>query len=272
MATLGGGIFLGFFALALAVVLEGGSFGGLIAPSPFLLVVVGCFGGTMIGYDMADVKRVPKAIKAAMGGKVPDASELITQFGRMAERARQEGTLALESELANCGDTFMKAGLQLVVDGVDGDHVKEVLETELVAVKERHHAMIKFFATMGGYAPTFGLMGTIIGLTSVLTNLSDPEQLGHGMSLGLLGTLYGVIFANLVFLPISARLERFHQMELEVRELTVEGILALREGVSARLLVERLEARLSPDQRVGHAQRKSGGARPAAASAEREVA
>lgn len=272
MATVGGGFFLGLLALALATVLEGGSFGGLLSPAPFFLVVFGSFGGTMMGFDTADVKRIPKAVKVALGGKVPDANELITQFGRMAERARQEGTLALESELANCTDRFMKAGLQLVVDGVDGDHVKEVLETELVAVKERHHALIKFFATMGGFAPTFGLMGTIIGLTSVLTNLSDPEQLGHGMSLGLLGTLYGVVFANLFFLPLGARLERLHQLELEVRELTVEGILALREGVSARLLVERLEARLSPEHRVGHAQRKSGGGKPAAAAAEREVA
>jgi len=253
--SFGIGALLAFGALGMAAILEKMNFGSLIAPSPLILVFVGCTGASLIGYQMSEWKRIPKAFLVALKGKVPDASETVSAFARYADLARKEGILALEGEIANITDPFLKTGLQLVVDGVDGEEVKEILHTEIEALEGRHHAMAGFFNTMGGYSPTFGLMGTIMGLIGVLGNLSDPAALGHGMALGLLGTLWGVLGANLFFVPIGTRLTRLHHLEMEVRWLTVEGVLAIREGVAARLLVERLEARLSPDLRVGHQQR-----------------
>ncbi|MGH2734351.1 MAG: motility protein A, partial [Actinomycetota bacterium] len=184
-----------------------------------------------------------------------DPNDLVTQFAKFADMARREGTLALEGEIKKIEDPFLRTGLQLVVDGVDGDQVKEVMMTEIHALKDRHHAGINFFNGTGAFAPTFGLMGTIVGLVGVLADLSDPEKLGHGMALGLLGTLWGVFSANVFYLPLGSRLQRMHEAEVSVKLLTVEGVLAIREGVATRLLVERLEARLAPDMRVGHSQR-----------------
>jgi chemotaxis protein MotA len=153
----------------------------------------------------------------------------------------------------------MRAGLQMVVDGVDGEQVRAVLEAEMASATERHHASAKFFHAMAGYAPIFGLMGTILGIIGVMGHLSEPSELGHGIALALLGVLYGVVFGNLIYLPIANKLDRLHELEMQVRELVLEGVLAVREGVSARLLIERLEARLAPSERVGHATRMGRG-------------
>src|SRR5437867_3626777 len=168
--------------------IDRGHFGSLIAPSPLILVFVGCTGASLIGYQMSEWKRIPKAFLVALNGKVPDASETVSAFARYADLARKEGILALEGEIANITDPFLKTGLQLVVDGVDGEEVKEILHTEIEALEGRHHAMAGFFNTMGGDSPTFGLMGTIMGLIGVLGNLSDPAALADGVALGAPGT------------------------------------------------------------------------------------
>lgn len=255
MALFLGGLILGLASLLAVLLMEGGSVGAIIGPSAFVLAVLGPFGATLMGAGQQDVRNLPKALVIAMKGRTPDADAVITLLGRFADRARREGMLVLESELPEVEDHFLRTGLQLVVDGVDGDHVRGVLEAELDAMRERHHALIRFFHTMAGFAPIFGLMGTIVGIVGVMGKLEEPADLGHGIALALLGVLYGVLFGNLVYLPIANKLERLHNLETEARRLTLEGILAIREGMSARLLVERLEARLAPERRVGHQQR-----------------
>ena len=153
----------------------------------------------------------------------------------------------------------MKAGLQQIVDGADGDVVRDTLEIELSALDERHQPVIAFIKTMGGYAPTMGMIGTVVGLINMLGNLSDPSQLGLGMSVALLTTLYGVIFANLVFLPIAAKLARLHDLEVLYKEVVMDGILAVQAGASPRALVERLESYLVPSERIGHQERSKRG-------------
>lgn len=248
---------LSLLAIALSTVMDGNSFGPLIGPSSLVLVLVGTLGASLMGFQMPDLKKLPKISKVVLSGKVEDPAQVVDIFGEFADLTRREGTLALESRLTGVDDAFMKAGLQLVVDGIDGDQVREILETEIDSLDERHRLGISFFKTLGAYAPTFGMMGTVIGLINMLGNLEDPAQLGIGMSLALLTTLYGVLFANLVFLPFAAKLQRLHDLEIEVRVLALEGVLAVREGISSRILVERLEARLSPDARLGYHGRKS---------------
>jgi chemotaxis protein MotA len=249
------GIFIAIIAIVVATVMDGNSFGALIGPSSLLLVVLGSVGVSLSGYQLADIKPVPKGIILAMTGKEPDPSEAIDRLMKFAEIARKEGVLALEEQLEDLDDPFMKLGLQHIVDGVDGDAVREVLEIELAALDERHGPVIGYVKTMGSYAPTMGMVGTVVGLINMLGNLSDPAQLGLGMSVALLTTLYGVIFANLVFLPIASKLQRLHDLEVAQKELVLDGILAVQGGASPRMVVERLEAYITPNQRVGHQER-----------------
>lgn len=249
------GIVIALMSIVIATVMDGNSFGALIGPSSLFLVVVGSIGVSIAGYQMPDVKRVPKGVILSMTGKEADPGVAVDRLMGYAETARKEGVLALESKLDDLDDAFMKAGLQQVVDGMDADVVREVMETELAALDERHLPVIAFIKTMGGYAPTMGMIGTVVGLINMLGNLSDPAQLGLGMSVALLTTLYGVIFANLVFLPVAAKLNRLHELEVGQRVLVMDGILAVQAGASPRMIVERLEAYLTPSARLGHKER-----------------
>ena len=249
------GIIIAILAIVVATVMDGNSFGALIGPSSLLLVVLGSVGVSLSGYQLSDIKPVPKGIIISFTGKEPDPSDAIDRLMKFAEIARKEGVLALEEQLDDLDDEFMKLGLQSIVDGVDGEMVREVLEIELAALEERHAPVIGYVKTMGSYAPTMGMVGTVVGLINMLGNLSDPAQLGLGMSVALLTTLYGVIFANLVFLPIAAKLQRLHDLEMAQKDLVMDGILAVQGGASPRMVVERLEAYINPDQRVGHQER-----------------
>ena len=242
------GIVIALISIVVATVMDGNSFGALIGPSSLVLVVVGSVGVSLSGYQMADITRVPKGIIISLTGKEADPGEAVDQLMEFAEIARKEGVLALESKLEDLEDEFMKTGLQQIVDGVDADAVRDTLD-------ERHQPVISFVKTMGGYAPTMGMIGTVVGLINMLGNLSDPAQLGLGMSVALLTTLYGVIFANLVFLPIAAKLARLHELEVSYREIVLDGILAVQAGASPRMLVERLESYLTPTARIGHQER-----------------
>lgn len=262
------GIVLAVGALLSGAIFDHISITSLVAPAPLILVFVGATGATLVAYKTTEWKNIPKYLTVALKGKVPDPDEVVTLFAHYADVARKEGMLALEGEVGKVEDPFLRTGLQLVIDGVDGEQVREVLEVEIESLTERHHAGAGFFLTLGGFAPTFGLMGTIVGLIGVLKNLSDPTKLGEGMALGLLGTLWGVCAANLFFMPLGTKLNRLHEEEVAVRRLAIEGVLGIREGMAARVLVERLEARLSPEMRRGHAGRsgaKGGTAQKAAA-------
>lgn len=246
------GIIVALLAIVIATIMDGNSFGALVGPSSLFLVIVGTLGVTMAGYDLIDIKRFPKAVIYSFKGKVPDAGEIVNTLMKFAEIARREGVLALEAKLKEIEDPFLKTGLQQVVDGMDADAVREVLEIELGSLDERHQTMIGFLKGMGGYAPTMGMIGTVVGLVNMLGNLSDPSQLGKGMAVALLTTFYGVVFANLVFLPMGAKLLRLHDAEMAVKDLALDGILAVQAGASPRMIVERLEAHMMPEERLGH--------------------
>ncbi len=245
------GLFLVLVAVVASTIMDGNSLGPLIGPSSLVMVLGGAFGGALAGFRLPDAKKLPKGLIVAFTASPPDPDEVVTRLTRYAEAARREGILALEQGLAEVDDEFMRTGLQMVVDGVEGDVVRDVLETEIEAMESRHGLVISLFSKLGEYAPAMGMIGTIVGLVNMLGNLSDPQALGTGMALALLTTLYGSFFANVIFLPVAAKLQRLHAMEIAARELTLEGIMAVRDGASPRLLVEKLEARLEPDQRIG---------------------
>ena len=215
-----------------------------------VLVVVGTLGVTMAGFQIADLGRVPKALIKALKSKKENPGALVDMLVGCADTARREGVLALEPKLEEIEDTFLKAGLQQVVDGADTDVVRDTLEIEMGSLETRHGSMINFFKTMGAYAPTMGMIGTVIGLINMLGNLSDPAQLGRGLSVALLTTLYGVIFANLVFMPVANKLQRIHDVEMVSKELVLDGVLAVQAGAGPRVLAERLLAFLPPGERA----------------------
>jgi chemotaxis protein MotA len=222
------------------------------------------------------MKAIPQLYKKAIGGDVPDLNERAQLLVGLAERARREGLLALDDEIGKIDDTFVKKGLQLVVDGTDPDVVAEVLEIETEAMAARHSASGKVFKDAGGFAPTIGIIGTVMGLVHVLENLDNPETLGPAISGAFIATLYGVAMANVIFLPTANRLAGLSKGEVELRTLTVEGILGIQAGDNPRILAEKLQSFIPPAQRNGAAEGSAAGAQApagdAAAAAEAEAA
>jgi chemotaxis protein MotA len=263
-----GGLVLSLVAMIVATLIDGNSFAPLVGPSSFVLVFFGAIGASLMAHRTKELQRLVKAGLYAFKGTPPDPSVAVTHLAGLADVARREGMLALEAKLGEVDDAFLRNGLQFVVDGLDADQVRELLEIDIGAIEERHQLGIGFFKSLGGYAPTFGMMGTVVGLINMLGNLSDPSQLGIGMSLALLTTLYGVMFANLVFLPIANKLEHLNSLELAARDVAVDGITAIQAGLSPRMLVERLETYLPPAHRIGHTARLAGEIAPATAPAE----
>lgn len=262
-----GGLGLAFLSIVVSMVMDGNAPGALIGPSSFVLVVFGSIGAALMAYRKAHLPMIGASLKAALKNDPPELDEVIDTLAPLADVARREGMLALEARIDSVEDPFLKGGVQLLVDGMDTEQIQQTMEIEIAAVDERHRTAIGFWKALGGYAPTLGMMGTVIGLINMLGNLSDPEQLGLGMSLALLTTLYGVVFSNLVFLPIANRLDNLNKAELAARDMALDGVLALQSGMSSRMLVERLETYLPVSARVGHRARNEAAAAGAPAAA-----
>ncbi|MFQ3621645.1 MAG: MotA/TolQ/ExbB proton channel family protein, partial [Spirochaetales bacterium] len=171
------------------------------------------------------------------------------QVVEFSERARREGLLALEDNLQELDDEFMRKGIQLVVDGTDPEIIKSILYNELNQIQERHATAIKVFEDWGKLAPAFGMIGTLIGLVAMLAKLEDKSSIGSGMAVALITTLYGAILANLILIPIGTKLVDRDKTETLTKEIIIEGILSIQSGDNPRILLEKLIAFLPPAQR-----------------------
>lgn len=227
-------------------------------PGSIILVAGGAIGATLASHTMDDAKGFAKwMMKGLMPAKPADAGETITQLLGFAETARKEGLLALESAAKQIEDPFLRKGIEMSVDGTDPEVVREVLETELAATKARHKAGAGFFVTAAGFAPAFGVAGTVIGLIDMLNNLSDPGALGPALAVAFATTLWGVFLANYVFQPIANTLKRTSELEMAYKELILEGIIAIQAGASPRAVSDRLIAYLAPPQQEAMKDKKS---------------
>lgn len=214
-----------------------------------ILVFGGAMGATMASNTMEDAVGAGKVMtKAIAAPKQPDKEETILQLLGFAETARKEGLLALESAAKDIEDPFLRKGIEMSVDGTDPEIVREVLETEIATTQTRHAAGSSFFVTAAGYAPAFGVAGTVIGLIDMLNNLDDPGALGPALAVAFSTTLWGVFLANYFFQPIAMKLRRVSQLEIAYKELILEGILAIQAGSSPRAVSDRLVAYLNPRQ------------------------
>jgi chemotaxis protein MotA len=245
-ATTAIGIVVAFVGLALGAMMEGSQIPAFFNMPALIIIMSGTIGAVMASNSFEGIKAIPTLYKKAIGGDVPDLNERAQLLVGLAERARREGLLALDDEIAKIDDEFVTKGLQLVVDGTDADVVAEVLEIETEAMGTRHNIAAKVFKDAGGFSPTIGIIGTVMGLIHVLENLDNPETLGPAISGAFIATLYGVAMANVIFLPVANRLSGLSKAEIELRTLTLEGILGIQAGDNPRILAEKLQSFIPP--------------------------
>ena len=219
-------------------------------PAAFLIVFLPTFGAAFLGSTMDDIKAFPKLLKKLVR-KPPkeDPDELIGQIVSLGERARRDGLLSLEDEVASIEEPFLRRGLQLAIDGADPETVEEIMDTEIRGMQARHRQGAKLVSSMGIYAPTFGIIGAVVGLIVTLGKLDNPEELGHGIAAAFIATFWGVFLANGVFLPWSNKLVRMSGEETAHRRLLVEGVLAIQSGFNPRMLDDLMRSHLAPSQR-----------------------
>jgi chemotaxis protein MotA len=243
------GIVLALVALLATMIMEGSSPMAIILLPPLILVFGGTFGAAIAGSAMADVKKIGGWFKQALlPAKVPPIADRIQTLVSLAEKARKEGLLALEAQVKDIEDPFLKRGLQMGIDGTDPEELRAVLEGEITAKKSEDKVAAKFFTAMGGYAPTIGIIGTVIGLVQVLQSLEDPAVLGPLVASAFVATLWGVLSANVLWLPMSTKITRNSDLRTAQMNLLLAGVTEIFQGTNPRALRVRLQSMLPPSE------------------------
>jgi chemotaxis protein MotA len=242
------GIGLGLTVVVAANVMEGGNPASLLLLPSILLVFGTTLLVTVAGGTMQDAKNAVGSLKRAFTGGAPPSADVVPTIVTLAEKARREGLLALEDSLKDMPDEFLVKGVTLAIDGTDPDELRDILEAEVLAKRRADRQSAKFFADAGAYAPTIGIIGTVMGLVHVLENLAQPEELGHLIAAAFIATLWGVMSANVMWLPISSRLKRLGELEAARMELVIEGVAAIQAGSNPRVIAQRLASLLPAGQ------------------------
>lgn len=254
LTTLFGAI-AGLLAIAIGIMLKG--VGGVSIKQfllfwnfPSILITFGgTFAATLINYPVKQVVEVITIAKKVLTEPDEDTSRLIGTFVSLAQKAKKEGFLSLESDIKKIDNDFLKRGLNLVIDGQDHEFIRSLLETEVTFIQERHKTGQEIFVTLGTYSPAFGMIGTIIGLIQMLANLQDQSQIAAGMAVALLTTFYGATAAYLIFLPIAGKLKRRSESELLIKEIIIRGVLLIQSGTTPSIIESNLQAYLEPKSR-----------------------
>ncbi|GAB6068073.1 flagellar motor protein [Methylothermus subterraneus] len=228
------GFFLGIMAVVGGNLLEGGKLAFLVNGPAFLIVLGGTLGAVMLQTPPNLFVNALRDLQWVVSLPRIDLSQRIQRIVQWSALARKEGLLGLESELEREPDGFVRKGLQLLVDGNETEIIRDCLELEMYAKEQQALHAAKVFEAMGGYAPTLGILGAVLGLIQVMQNLTDPEKLGHGIATAFVATIYGVGFANLVFLPIAGKLKAHIRKITLLRQVTIEGLVAIAEGENPR--------------------------------------
>lgn len=244
-----GGLLIGIGCLLLALWYEGGHLQQLINVPAALLVLGGTFGATMTGLTAQQLRALPRILKRAFVRNEGDVIRTIRLLVALSEKARRDGLLALEQDAKSASDDFLKRALQLAIDGTDPELARDILQLEISFIEERHRQGEQIFTSMGGYAPTMGVLGAVMGLIHMMSRVEDPSQMGPAIATAFVATLYGVGIANLLFLPIANKLRTRHAEETLLCEVIVEGVLAIQSGENPRIVEQRLRAFLSQRQK-----------------------
>ena len=247
------GLVVAVVGIALGATMEGSNVAAVLNPTALLIVLGGTFGATMAGTSFDAVKNIPMMYKKAFASDPPDLNAQVVELVGYAEKARRDGLLALEETARSIEDPFLRKGIELAVDGTDPEELRDILEADIQATRSEHALGVKLFGDMGGYAPTLGIIGTVLGLVHVLGNLDDPSKLGPLIAGAFVATLWGVMSANVLWLPISKKLKRISEIELHRMDMLLEGIMAIQAGSNPRVIEQKLISFLPAKERAGFA-------------------
>ncbi len=242
------GISMGWLLVIIAIVMGGGA-GFLNIPS-VMITIGGAIASTLIHFPLPKVLATMGVVRKAFMSREHDSIKLFEQLSDIAVRARRDGILALENDIEQMTDLFMKKGFQMAVDGNSTDIIRHVLEEDINSMMARHIVGQGIFKALGNYAPAFGMIGTLIGLVQMLRNMSNPSAIGSGMAVALITTLYGAMVANIFALPIAGKLEQRSGEEVAIKTMVLEGILSIQEGNSPRVVQEKLRSFMPPKIRL----------------------
>ncbi len=245
------GLILGVGAVIVSFIMEGGHLSAIIQAPAMVIVIGGTIGATVITTSMETILRVPRFLGQAFFGKTPEPLETINMIVRMSEKARREGILGLENDLKSISDPFFRKAIQLVIDGTEITVLKTILETEIAYLEERHKRGIAVFQKLGGFSPTLGIIGTVLGLIHTLSNTAEPDRMAAAIAGAFIATLWGVAMANLVYLPIGDKLRLRHEEELAKLDLILEGVISIQSGDNPRVVKTKLLSFIPPNMRGG---------------------
>lgn len=239
---------------------------GILIGSPLMVfydfasIVITIFGSlcaVLINYPFSDIKRLAKVIAKSFKDENLSGFDTIQAFTTLSRKARREGLLSLENEISTIEDDYLKRGLQMVVDGIEPETIRDIMELEIGEMERRHKSASDMLRSWAAYAPAFGMIGTLIGLIQMLVNLSDSSKIASGMAVALITTFYGAVMANLIFTPMASKLSLKSSNEAASKEMMLEGILAIQSGVNPRIVEEKLICYLSPADRKKYSQASS---------------
>ncbi|MBB5016614.1 flagellar motor protein [Rehaibacterium terrae] len=234
------GMVLAFTAIVGGAVLKGAGASALWNGAAFVIVIIGTFAAIFVQTPMATFKRALAIVGWVFKPPISDSRALIAQIVEWSSIARKQGLLGLEPAVETQTDPFMKKGLQMLVDGIEPEAMRHMLEIELSTQEHVDQAAAKFFEGMGIYAPTLGIIGAVLGLMAVMKNLADPSKLGPGIAAAFTATVYGIGAANLVFLPMASKLKGIIARRSSDREMAIEGLIAIAQGENPRNIEAKL--------------------------------
>jgi chemotaxis protein MotA len=247
------GILLGVVCIIVSIMLGGDLMSFYNIPSIFI-VLGGGLASTLISYRMSEMVKVMKVVAKTFSNKQVSAEETIRLLVELSRKARREGLLSLEAEQEKIEDEYIKQSLQLIIDGVGPDTIRESMDLELANLEQRHAKGQGMFRTMGGLFPAWGMIGTLIGLINLLKQLNDPSKIGPAMAVALITTFYGSVLANFICNPIAKKLEIKSKEEIQLKEMIIEGILSIQAGEAPTIMEHKLKTFLSPEQKQKYAE------------------
>lgn len=243
------GVFIAIALILASIVIGGGSFIAFIDAPSLMVVVGGAIAATLISYPLPNFLSVFGVSLKTLFYKLEKPADIIKTLVSLAETARKDGLLALESKVGEIENDFVKLGIQMAIDGTRPEVMEDILRTEMDAVATRHKDGKGLLDCMGRFAPAFGMIGTLMGLIIMLGDMSDPSKIGAGMAVALLTTLYGAIAANVVFLPFAEKLGFTNKCELLTMDIVIRGIMAIQAGENPRVIEQKLNTFVPPKQR-----------------------
>lgn len=238
------GLLLGLVAIIGGQILEGGHVGSLVQPTALLIVLGGTLGAVLLQSPFHVFKRGLKMTKWVWVPPVIEQKRTIDQILNWSQLSRREGLLALENFIPGIKDEFTRKGLQLLVDGADPERIRELLEVDIDTFEDEWRQSAKIWESAGGYSPTIGILGAVMGLIHVMENLSDPTRLGPGIAVAFVATIYGVGLANLIYLPIAGKLKYYISRMVASREMMIDGLVGIALGDNPRIIESRLKGYL----------------------------